>query len=100
MDVACFGASPGARRRHGEAWKVLGGDVASTAGSVAFHRETWRRGAGKKTLLPLWAGWAGWAGFAWATGKSFSFIFCLIFPFFFCIFVLALIKIPNHFIKC
>ena len=64
MEEACSRASPGARRRHGEAWKVLGGDVASTAGSVAFHRAAWRRGAGKKTPLPLWAGWAGWAGFA------------------------------------
>src|ERR1041385_419361 len=82
MDVACFGASPGARRSHGEAWKVLGGDVASTGGAVAFHQAAWRRGAGKKTPLPLWAGWAGWAGFAWATGKSFPiFLFNLSFLF-------------------
>src|ERR1041385_6961673 len=33
------------------------------------------------------------------SSKPFLFLFCLIFPFFFCSFVLALIKIPNHFIK-
>src|ERR1041385_2067237 len=61
MEEACSRASPGARRRHGEAWKVLGGDVASTAGSVAFHQAAWRRGARKKTPLTL-VGRVGWMG--------------------------------------
>src|ERR1041385_6294124 len=71
MEEACSRSSPGARRRHGEAWKALDGDVSSTASLVAFHRAAWRRGAGKKTPLPLWAGWAGWAVLAWATCKYF-----------------------------
>src|SRR3954462_12947625 len=79
MKVACSSACPGARRRHGEAWKVLGVDVSSTTGSVAVHRTAWRHGAGKKTLLPLWAGWAGWAALAWAPGKRFCFFFCFSF---------------------
>jgi hypothetical protein len=64
MDSRRLQARPGARRGHGEGWKLLGDDVASPASSVAFHRAAWGRGVGKKTPLPLWAGWAGWAGFA------------------------------------
>src|SRR3954463_3016446 len=40
--------SPGARRRHGEAWKVLGGDVSSTAGAGALHPHSWESGRGGK----------------------------------------------------
>ena len=61
MEEACSRASPGARRKHGEAWNALDGDVSSTAGSVAFLRAAWRRGAGKKTPLPL-VGRVGWMG--------------------------------------
>src|ERR1041385_3951414 len=40
-------------------------------------------GGGRRPPCPWWAGWAGWAGSAWATGKVFLILFCLIFPFFF-----------------
>src|SRR4051812_39600171 len=61
MNVACSSACPGTRRRHGELWKALDVDVSSTAGSVSFHRAAWRRGAGKKTPVPL-VGRVGWLG--------------------------------------
>ena len=99
MDQDGREASPGARRGHGEAWKALGGDVSPPASSVAFHRASWVRGAGKKTPLPLWAGWAGWAVLAWATGKDFPiFLFNLSFLFLYICF--GSDKISTHFKKC
>src|ERR1041385_7385293 len=61
MDCGGCGGSPGARRRHGGAWKALGVEVSSPASSVAFHRAAWRRGRWKKTPLPL-VGRVGWRG--------------------------------------
>src|SRR4051812_11948908 len=77
MDADGRAASPGARRRPRGGLEAHGGDVSSSARSVAFHRAAWRRGTGKKTPVPFWACWAGGAGFARATGKHFHFIFCL-----------------------
>ena len=81
MDVACSRASPGEGRRHGEAWKVLGGDVASTASAVAFHLVAWCTGRGRRPCCPF--GPAGLDGPA-SPGRLvrfFLFFFCLIFPF-------------------
>src|SRR4051812_30941428 len=82
MDADGRAASPGVRRRPRGGLEAHGGDVSSSARSVAFHRAAWRRGTGKKTPVPLWACWAGWAGFARATGRfflnSFLFLFSVI----------------------
>ena len=70
-------ARPGARRGHGEGWKLLGDDVSPPAGSVAFHRAAWVRGARKTTPLPL-VGRVGWLG-RLRPGRQVSFSFYFLF---------------------
>src|SRR4051812_6471096 len=82
MDVAAARRLQDARRGHEEAWKP---SAATWRAQLArWHSTEQLGGAGRGRRLPCPFGPAGlgWADFAWATGKSFSFSFYLIFPFF------------------
>jgi hypothetical protein len=83
MDQDGREASPGARREHGEAWKLSAATWRPRLARWHSTEQLGGAGRGRRRRCPCGPAGLGWAGFAWASGKvsaSFSiFLFCFLF---------------------